>query len=136
VGSCVGQKGVRVQAVTNELGGERVDIIPWTDDVSEFIKASLSPVTVLAIDLHQEGKTATVTVPADQLSLAIGKEGQNVRLASKLTGWGIDVVGQDMPEDAEPKEAINSSEQPLETPETQSDVIPAASDVSSTEEQG
>jgi N utilization substance protein A len=91
VGSCVGQKGVRVQAVTTELGGERVDIIPWTEDQKELIKASLAPVEVNSIELNEEAKTATVSVPADQLSLAIGKEGQNVRLASKLTGWKIDV---------------------------------------------
>ncbi len=94
VGSCVGQKGVRVQAVTNELGGERVDIIPWTDDQKEFIKAALAPVEVLNITLNEGDKTATVLVPEDQLSLAIGKEGQNVRLASKLTGWKIDVEGK------------------------------------------
>src|SRR4030043_533982 len=79
VGSCVGQKGVRVQAVTNELGGERVDIIPWNEDISEMIKASLSPAENLNVVLNEETKIATVTAPEDQLSLAIGKEGQNVR---------------------------------------------------------
>ncbi|QQG47752.1 MAG: transcription termination factor NusA [Candidatus Woesebacteria bacterium] len=93
VGSCVGQKGVRVQAVTNELGGERVDIIPWTENQSEFIKGSLSPVEIVNIALDEEGRKAKVTVPETQLSLAIGKDGQNVRLASKLTGWTIDIDG-------------------------------------------
>ncbi|OGM29274.1 transcription termination factor NusA [Candidatus Woesebacteria bacterium RIFCSPHIGHO2_01_FULL_41_10] len=94
VGSCVGQKGVRVQAVTNELGGERVDIIPWTENEEEFIKAAIAPVEVLGIVLNKEKHEATITVPEDQLSLAIGKDGQNVRLASKLTGWRIEVAGK------------------------------------------
>jgi N utilization substance protein A len=91
VGSCVGQKGVRVQAVTEELGGERVDIIPWSDNITELIKAALSPVEVAKVKLLEKEKNAQVSVPEDQLSLAIGKEGQNVRLAMKLTGWKIDV---------------------------------------------
>ncbi|MBX4205888.1 transcription termination factor NusA [Candidatus Microgenomates bacterium] len=93
VGSCVGQKGVRVQAVTNELGGERVDIIYWTDNEEELVKAALAPVEVLAIKLAKKDKEAKVTVPEDQLSIAIGKDGQNVRLAGKITGYKIDVIG-------------------------------------------
>ena len=93
VGSCVGQKGVRVQAVTNEIGGERVDIIPWSADDKELIKASLSPVEVIAIKISKKEKTDTVTVAENQLSIAIGREGQNVRLASKLTDYEIDIVG-------------------------------------------
>lgn len=91
VGSCVGQKGVRVQAVTNELGGERVDIIPWTDDTNELVKASLAPAEGLVVTLNKKDNTATVKAPADQLSLAIGKEGQNARLSAKLTGWKIEI---------------------------------------------
>jgi N utilization substance protein A len=107
VGSCVGQKGVRVQAVTNELGGERVDIIPWNEDVSEMIKASLSPAENLNVVLDEETKTAKVTAPEDQLSLAIGKEGQNVRLAAKLTGYRIEVLGIPVEaEKIEKKEAV------------------------------
>jgi len=93
VGSCVGQKGVRVQAVTNELGGERIDIIPWNENEEEFVKSTLAPVVVSSIKLDIASHTAVVIVPDDQLSLAIGKEGQNVRLASKLTGYRIEVVG-------------------------------------------
>ena len=93
IGSCVGQKGTRVQAVIDELGGEKVDIIEWNDDVKKFISAALSPAKVLGVELDESQKTALVTVPDDQLSLAIGKRGQNVRLAVKLTGWKIDVVG-------------------------------------------
>ena len=93
VGSCVGQKGVRVQAVTNELGGERVDIIPWSENVGDLIKASLSPAEGLSVTFNDELKVATVMAPEDQLSMAIGRDGQNARLAAKLTGWKIEVVG-------------------------------------------
>jgi N utilization substance protein A len=93
VGSCVGQKGVRVQAVTNEIGGERVDVIPWNDEVSELIKSSLSPAEGIAVILDKEKKIAKVSAPEDQLSMAIGKDGQNVRLTAKLTGWRIEVEG-------------------------------------------
>ena len=91
VGSCVGQKGVRVQAVTNELGGERVDIIQYTEDVADLVKASLSPAENMRVKLVEDGKIAVVMAPEDQLSLAIGKDGQNARLAAKLTGWKIEI---------------------------------------------
>ena len=105
VGSCVGQKGVRVQAVTNELGGERVDIVPWSEDLSDLIKASLSPAEGLNVILNEKEKTAKVQAPEDQLSLAIGKDGQNARLASKLTGWRIEIEGvETATEKAEKKE--------------------------------
>jgi len=107
VGSCVGQKGVRVQAVTNELGGERVDIIPWSDDKAELIKASLSPAENMTVSIDEKTKTARVRAPEDQLSMAIGKDGQNVRLAAKLTGYRIEVEGIPVPEEKiEKKEAI------------------------------
>ncbi len=93
VGSCVGQKGVRVQAVTNELGGERIDIIPFLESKEEFLKATLAPVNVLSLKFDEEQMIAHVTVADSELSLAIGKEGQNVRLASKLTGYRIEVQG-------------------------------------------
>jgi N utilization substance protein A len=91
VGSCVGQKGVRVQSVTNELGGERVDIIPWSESTTELIKAALSPAEGISVSLDDDGKAAKVKAPEDQLSLAIGRDGQNARLAAKLTGWKIEV---------------------------------------------
>lgn len=93
VGSCVGQKGVRVQAVTNEIGGERVDVIPWSEDASELIKSSLSPAENLTVELDKDKKLAKVTAPEDMLSMAIGKDGQNVRLTAKLTGYRIEVEG-------------------------------------------
>lgn len=92
IGSCVGQKGTRVQAVKAELGGENIDIIVWDEDVKKFIPNSLSPAKVAKIHLDSEHKEAVVEVEEDQLSLAIGKEGQNVRLAAKLTGWRIDIA--------------------------------------------
>ncbi len=93
VGSCVGQKGVRVTTVMSELGGEKIDIIPWSADPSNFISSALSPAHVLDIQVNDEEHKAIVEVAADQLSLAIGKGGQNVRLAAKLTGWRIDIKG-------------------------------------------
>jgi len=93
VGSCVGQKGVRVQAVTNELGGERVDIIGFSENSKDLIIAALSPAENISVKIKKDLNEAVVTVSEDQLSLAIGKDGQNVRLASKLTGYKIEVIG-------------------------------------------
>jgi len=93
VGSCVGQRGIRVSAVINELGGENIDIIMWSDEEEKLIANALSPAKVLNVDLDEAHRIATVDVSEDQLSLAIGKRGQNVRLAAELTGWKIDVKG-------------------------------------------
>jgi transcription termination/antitermination protein NusA len=95
VGSCVGQRGMRVQAVMNEIGGEKIDIILFDEDPKIFITNALSPAKVSEINLNEDEKKATVKVPEDQLSLAIGKQGQNVRLAAKLTGWNVDIEGSD-----------------------------------------
>ena len=91
VGSCVGMRGVRIQNVVNELGGEKIDVVQWSPDAANFVANALSPAQVLSVDVNEETKTATVVVPERQLSLAIGKEGQNARLAAKLTGWRIDI---------------------------------------------
>lgn len=93
VGSCVGQKGVRVQAVINELEGEKIDIIQHSSDPEKFIVAALSPAEGVKVKVDEKTQTATVTMPDDQLSLAIGKDGQNVRLAAKLVGFKIDIKG-------------------------------------------
>ena len=93
VGSCVGQKGTRVNTITQELGGEKIDIIPWSEDPKVFVANSLSPAKVISIDVNEKEHKAVVEVSDDQLSLAIGKGGQNVRLAAKLTGWRIDIKG-------------------------------------------
>lgn len=95
VGSCVGQKGVRVQTVIEELNGEKIDIIQYSDDLAKMIAASLAPAQNLKVKLDKKKKKAVVTAPADQLSLAIGKEGQNARLAGKLTDFGIDIRGEE-----------------------------------------
>jgi len=119
VGSCVGQKGVRVQAVTNEVGGERVDVIPWSEDVAELIKAALSPADGLSVKLDEEKKLAKVLSPDDQLSLAIGKDGQNVRLTAKLTGWRIEVegTGENLNPVEEIKEEVKEKATPAKTEE-------------------
>jgi N utilization substance protein A len=92
VGSLVGQRGVRVSTVMSELGGERIDIIEWSEDQTAYIKEALSPASVLEVELNEADHRATVTVSEDQQSLAIGRGGQNVRLAAKLTGWNIDIA--------------------------------------------
>ena len=94
VGSCVGQKGVRIQNVINELNGEKIDVIEWNEDPSIYIASSLLPAKILAVDIKQQEKFAQVIVPDDQLSLAIGKSGQNARLAAKLTNWKIDIKSE------------------------------------------
>ena len=91
VGSLVGQRGVRVATVTSELGGEKIDIIEWSENPTEFIEDALSPAKIVSIELDEENHQANVVVSEDQQSLAIGKGGQNVRLAAKLTGWKIDI---------------------------------------------
>ena len=94
VGSCVGQKGVRIQNIINELNGEKIDVIEWNEDPAIFISSALLPAKVMAVDINEEEKSARVIVPDDQLSLAIGKAGQNARLAAKLTNWKIDIKSE------------------------------------------
>src|SRR5206468_5298362 len=88
---CIGQRGLRVQAIVNELGGEKIDIIEWAESPERYVANALEPAHVVRVDIVPEEKTAYVIVPDRQLSLAIGKEGQNARLAAKLTGWRIDI---------------------------------------------
>ena len=94
VGACVGQRGARVQAVCDELNGEKIDIIKYSENAAEYISAALSPSDVVSCEVSEEEHAASVVVPAGQLSLAIGKEGQNARLAAKLTGWKIDIKAE------------------------------------------
>lgn len=91
VGCCVGLRGIRIQNIVNELDGEKIDVVMWNPSASGFIASALSPAQVLSVELNNEERVATVVIPDKQLSLAIGKEGQNVRLAAKLTGWRIDI---------------------------------------------
>ncbi|MBR4260703.1 MAG: transcription termination/antitermination protein NusA [Clostridia bacterium] len=124
VGSCVGQKGIRIQNIINELGGEKIDVIEWNEDPATFISAALLPAQVLAVDIKEEEKFAQVIVPDDQLSLAIGKSGQNARLAAKLTNWKIDIKSEsqfrqilaeaqnaEIEEDVEADESAETSEE-------------------------
>lgn len=99
VGACVGQKGVRVQNVVNELKGEKIDIVRWSEDPQVYVANALSPSKVISVTLYQEERMARVVVPDYQLSLAIGKEGQNARLAAKLTGWKIDIKSETQAEE-------------------------------------
>ncbi len=109
VGSCVGQKGVRVQAIIQELGGlEKIDIIQWSDDSKTYIAQALSPAKNVRVELNEEEKLAHVFVPQDELSLAIGKDGQNVRLAYKLTQYRIEIEGEGSP--ADPTHSANSGQ--------------------------
>ncbi len=110
VGACVGQKGVRVQAVINELGGmEKVDIVQFTEDTATLIASALAPAKEVVVTLNEKDKTAEALISDDQLSLAIGREGQNVRLAAKLTGWKIDIKGKGS---GEKKEETHDEEKP------------------------
>jgi len=94
VGSCVGMRGVRIQNIVNELNGEKIDVVEWNDDPARYVANALSPAQVVRVSVDEDSKTATVVVPERQLSLAIGKEGQNARLAAKLTGWRIDIKSE------------------------------------------
>lgn len=110
VGSCVGQRGTRVMAVSNELGQEKIDIIEWADDAKKFISNALSPAKVTSVEISDR-REAKAFIPEDQLSLAIGKNGQNVRLAAKLTGWKIDIRSQAKPEEVQEGGVATAPEQ-------------------------
>jgi N utilization substance protein A len=110
VGSCVGQKGVRVTTVMGELNGEKIDIIPWSPDPATYIVSAISPASVIDIEVNEDEHKATLEVSPDQLSLAIGKGGQNVRLAAKLTGWRIDIKGAELSETGEIKADLENTE--------------------------
>jgi N utilization substance protein A len=121
IGACVGQKGTRVNTVTAELGGEKIDIIAWSDDPAEFIAHALSPAKVVDVEIRPRHE-ARVFVPADQLSLAIGRQGQNVRLAARLTGWKIEVRSSLRPEEAIEGATAEVAETPASTEERGEDL--------------
>ena len=128
VGATVGQRGGRVQAVVAELGGEKIDIIPWHEDPAVFVANALSPAQVVRVDIDEDNRIASVTVPERMLSLAIGREGQNARLAAKLTGWRIDIRSdQAQPRPAPPSPApVETATKPAEAaPEPKAEVEPA-----------
>lgn len=130
VGATVGQRGGRVQAVVAELGGEKIDVIPWSDDPAVFVANALSPAQVVGVVIDEDNRIAAVTVPERMLSLAIGREGQNARLAAKLTGWRIDIRSDQAPRgeapaadatvidpaDAPPADALDQPTEPTEPP--------------------
>ena len=107
VGSCVGYRGMRVQAIVDELGSEKIDIVKWSEDPAKFIANALSPSKVVSVAVNEAEKVSRVVVPDYQLSLAIGKEGQNARLAAKLTGWKIDIKSESQAADEELDENMN-----------------------------
>jgi N utilization substance protein A len=125
VGACVGMRGVRIQNVVNELNGEKIDVVQWDESPARFVANSLSPAQVLSVDVHEGERRAIVTVPDAQLSLAIGKEGQNARLAAKLTGWRVDIKKQS---DAQPTEVV------AEPPAAQVEAAPAVAEPDSTDD--
>ncbi|MDA1334395.1 MAG: transcription termination factor NusA [bacterium] len=136
VGSLVGQKGIRVGTVITELGGEKIDIIEWSDDPIRFLSNSLSPAKVLDVELDEDGRKATILVDEGQLSLAIGRNGQNVRLAAKLTGWKIDISTRDgKAKDPDADEISAASGEEEETTEKVTDEVSTASEETSDKEE-
>ena len=133
IGACVGQRGTRIMAVINELGGEKIDVISWEEKPEKFIANALSPAKIVEVKV-EEKNTAIVFVPDDQLSLAIGKDGRNVRLAANLTGWKIDIKTTDKPAEGEPADAEGSGVATEEKPKVKkSKKVKAASAESSGE---
>ncbi len=126
VGATVGQRGARVQSVVAELGGEKIDVIPWNDDPAAFVANALSPAQVLSVDIDTEHRIANVTVPERMLSLAIGREGQNARLAARLTGWRIDIRSDVSVAEAKAAEAAAAAPVQVETPPRAAADVPDA----------
>ncbi len=136
VGSCVGQRGTRVQTVISELGGEKIDIIEWSDDPVKFISNALSPAKILSIKTNEDEHSAITEVREDQMSLAIGRSGQNVRLAAKLTGWKIDIVGegQNLEDRMKEREALAAAKEDGTEPVAEETSEEAKDEVPTTEE--
>ena len=129
VGTFVGGRGSRVQAVMNEIGEEKIDIIPFSEDPVEYISSALSPTKVISVKIDEDEKKAVVKVPEDQLSLAIGKSGQNVRLAAKLTGWNVDIDGADESGIEETADAVQDEPKTMKTKDLEDSLISAATEV-------
>jgi len=121
IGACVGSRGARVTIIGNELEGEKIDIIQWSEDTVKFVSAALSPAEVTTVTVLEDGKSCSVIVPDDQLSLAIGREGQNARLAAKLTGCKIDIIPQSQAHIRTQEQSVESSDEELVTAETDLD---------------
>lgn len=130
IGACIGQRGTRIQTIIGELGGEKIDIVEWSDDPTIFITNALSPAKITQLDLQEDDQSVFVKVQEDQLSLAIGKGGQNVRLAARLTGWKINISGDESGEEeadeeqAEGEETPSTADEPaVEAAEPQEEVV-------------
>ena len=130
----MGGRGSRVQSVMSELGEEKIDIIAYSDDPAEYITNALSPTKVISVKIDAENKKALVKVPEDQLSLAIGKAGQNVRLAAKLTGWNVDIDGSDDSGIEQTAKEIQDQPKPKKTADIEESLISAISDSEATPE--
>jgi N utilization substance protein A len=128
IGACIGQRGSRITTIIDELGGEKIDVIQWSDDASSFIKQALSPAKVSAVELSEEEKEATVKVEEDQFSLAIGRGGQNVRLAAALTGWKIKVVQEGAEVEVSSEEGEEDIKKKLEEGEEEASTKESADD--------
>lgn len=135
VGACVGQNGIRVDAIVNELHGEKIDVIPWSEDPAEYINAALRPAKVLTVEINEneDEKSARVVVPDTQLSLAIGKEGQNVRLAAKLTGWKIDIKSESQARATDFVDFDEDTEEAEDTADTEVTEVTEATDAAETD---
>jgi hypothetical protein len=135
VGATVGQRGARVQAVVAELGGEKIDVIEWSEDPSSFVAKALSPAQVIEVRIDEEHRIANVVVPERMLSLAIGREGQNARLAAKLTGWRIDIRSDvSVAEAAAEAVRVEAEAEPAETSkEAEVEATPADANVAAIE---
>lgn len=125
IGACVGTRGARVGNIVDELGGEKIDIIKWSDDMAKFVSAALAPADVITATLQADGKSCRVIVPDDQLSLAIGKEGQNARLAAKLTGCKIDIAPKSQADKEAAEQAQAAEEQTAEAVPAEQEDAPA-----------
>ena len=123
IGACVGPRGQRVNAIVDELRGEKIDIVKYSEDPAEFIAAALAPADVVSVQLADEGKACRVVVPDDQLSLAIGKEGQNARLAAKLTGYKIDIKSASAAHEWEEEDALAEAERAAQAEEAAEDAV-------------
>jgi N utilization substance protein A len=130
VGSCVGLRGIRIQNIVNELGGERIDVVQWDTNPAHFVANALSPAQVSSVSVSQEDNTASVIVPDRQLSLAIGKEGQNARLAAKLTGWRIDIKSESAVQEAPAAVVAEEAPAEVEAPQPEEEPIEAAAPAS------
>ena len=131
LGACVGQNGYRVNVIVNELGGEKIDVINWSEDPREFIAAALSPSKVLEVKLNEAEQSAKIVVPDHQLSLAIGKEGQNARLSAKLTGWRIDIKSETQARETN----FLADEEPVVEEAEEMDVLEAIDAIETSEEE-